>query len=291
MLGVLAEYWQPLLALGVLFLLWAWESSAPFFSPSARRLRHAARNLTIAGINALVLATVFAGLTVTVAVITEDRQLGLLNAMGLTSHIHAVAAFLLLDAWTYWWHWMNHRLPFLWRFHRTHHSDPTMDVTTATRFHLGEISFSSTLRLLLIPLVGIPLWVLIVYDMALLACTQFHHANIQLPAALDRMIRYAVVSPNMHKVHHSRLQPETDSNFSSLLSVWDRLFGSYREKLDYSEIRFGLDGYDDDARQSVKGLLLTPILAPERPSPESSAGGVVRVGIAGAGASSTRRAS
>jgi sterol desaturase/sphingolipid hydroxylase (fatty acid hydroxylase superfamily) len=265
MLGLLAEFWQPLLALSVLFLFWTWESFAPFFRPSGLRLRHATRNLTVALLNGLVLATVFAGLTVAVAVLTEDRQLGLLNALGLNPSVHAVAAFLLLDCWTYGWHRINHRVPFLWRFHRMHHSDPAMDVTTATRFHLGEISFSSALRLALIPLLGIPLWTLIVYDTMLLGCTQFHHANIQLPARLDTALRYAIVTPNMHKVHHSRLQPETDSNFSSLLSVWDRLFASYREKPDYSQIRFGLDGYDDDARQSVKGLLLTPILAPDRP--------------------------
>lgn len=277
MLGLLSEFWQPLLALAALFLFWRWETVAPFFRPSALRLRHAARNLSVAVLNALVLAAVFSGLTVAVAVFTEERRLGVLNALPLNPFVQAAAAVLLLDGWTYWWHRINHRVPFLWRFHRMHHSDPMMDVTTATRFHLGEIGFSSALRLGLIPLLGIPVWALIVYDMALLACTQFHHANIQLPGRLDAVLRYAIVSPNMHKVHHSRVPPETDSNFSSLLSVWDRLFGSYREKLDYSEICFGLDGFDDDARQSVRGLLLTPFDAPVRDAVRTIANAARRV--------------
>ncbi len=259
MLGILAKQWQPFLAVAGLFLFWAWESVGPFFTESSLRWRHATRNLMIAGLNGLVLAAVFSGLTVTVGTLAEARGWGIVRWLGLSPAAQAVLTFLFLDCWTYWWHRFNHSVPFLWRFHRMHHSDPAMDVTTATRFHLGEIVFSSLLRLGLIPLIGIPVWLLIAYDMALLACTQLHHANIQLPSSLDRFIRYFVVSPFMHKVHHSRVRVETDSNFSILLSVWDRLFGSYREKEDYREIRFGLEDYDEDARQSVKGLILTPL--------------------------------
>ncbi len=259
MLGILTKQWQPFLAIAGLFLFWAWESLGPFFAAPSHRWRHAARNLVIAALNGLVLAAVFSELTVMVGTLAENRGWGLVRWLGLSPAGQAVLAFLLLDCWTYGWHRLNHRVPFLWRFHRMHHSDPAMDVTTATRFHLGEIVFSSLLRLGLIPLIGISLWLLIAYDMALLACTQFHHSNVELPSSLDRFIRYFTVSPFMHKVHHSRVRMETDSNFSSLLSVWDRLFGSYREKENYREIRFGLEEYDEDPRQSVKGLILTPV--------------------------------
>ena len=135
-------------------------------------------------------------------------------------------------------------------------------MTTASRFHTGEVTFSSILRLLLIPLIGIPIWVLILYDILLLASTQFHHANIALKRTVDRFIRLFIVSPNMHKIHHSRAQIETDSNFTSLLSIWDRIFGTFRKRLNYREIQFGLDEFDGDESQSVKGLLNTPLRRP-----------------------------
>ena len=258
MLHVLLERWQPLAAVLGFFLFWIWEARAPFF-PRAGRVRHAARNLTVAGINAVALAVLFAGATVAVADYSAERGAGLLRLIRLPEALHAAAAFVLLDAWTYWWHRANHRVRFLWRFHRMHHSDPEMDVTTATRFHLGEIAMSSLLRLGLIPIAGIPLTTLLVYDLLLLVLTQFHHANLALTPGVDQAVRWFVVSPNMHKVHHSRWQPETDSNYTSVLSVWDRIFGTYREKEDCRAIRLGLEGYDADDRQSVTGLLATPL--------------------------------
>jgi sterol desaturase/sphingolipid hydroxylase (fatty acid hydroxylase superfamily) len=133
-----------------------------------------------------------------------------------------------------------------------------MDVTTATRFHLGEIALSTVARLGIIPLAGIPLRVIVGYELILLLSTQFHHSNIALPAGIDRILRTVIVSPNMHRVHHSIERVETDSNYSSVLSIWDRLFRSYREKPDYRQIRFGVEGFSIDGSQSVKGLLLTP---------------------------------
>lgn len=257
MFHVLLEQWQPFLALVGFSLFWLWETSRPSHLPE-NRLRHAVRNLTVAGLNALVLFILLSGLTVAVAEVTATRRIGLLHAVGLPGWVHFGAAFLLFDLWTYWWHRANHRIHFLWRFHRMHHSDPAMDVSTATRFHPGEIVISSLLRLALIPLIGMTIGVVVFYDMVLLAMTQFHHANLALPARLDRLIRCYIVSPDMHKVHHSRLRVETDSNYSSVLSVWDRLFRSYRER-DRREIRFGLDNFSSKDDQSLRGLILTPV--------------------------------
>jgi sterol desaturase/sphingolipid hydroxylase (fatty acid hydroxylase superfamily) len=259
MLQTLLSQWQPFLAVFVLLLFLMWESVAPFF-PRRKRLRHATRNLTIAVLNAIVLAFVFASLTVLVADASQRHQWGLLRWLGLSGVALNVVAFGAFDMWMYWWHRLNHLVPFLWRFHRMHHSDPEMDVTTATRFHLGEITLSSLLRLLLIPLLGIPIEVLILFDVVQLPIISFHHANISLPDRVDKALKWFIVTPFMHKVHHSRIKPETDSNFSSLLSVWDRLFGSFVEKERYDQITFGLDQFDDEERQTVKGLLLTPFV-------------------------------
>jgi len=196
---------------------------------------------------------------VLVADYTKQHQIGLLHWLGVSGVAHLVVAFVLLDVWMYWWHRLNHVVTFLWRFHRMHHSDPEMDVTTATRFHVGEIILSSIIKLALIPLFSIPIEVLILFDFVQLPIISFHHANIHLPRNLDNVLAWLIVTPFMHKVHHSRVKLETDSNFSSLLSVWDRLFGSFVQKERCEEIKFGLDGFDEDKKQSLKGLLTTPL--------------------------------
>mgnify|MGYP003349657234 CR=1 FL=1 len=150
----------------------------------------------------------------------------------------------------------------LWIFHRMHHSDAWMDVTTANRFHLGEILISSVLRLGLIPILGIRFEQLVVYETLLQFVVQFHHANVRLPARLEGALSWLIVTPGIHKVHHSRWQPETDSNFASILPFWDRLFGTFRRHADPESLRLGLDGFDGDEFQTVPGMLLTPVKAP-----------------------------
>lgn len=260
---VILEHWQALAAVGGFLLFWCWESLAPFFS-QASRVRHAARNLVLAVINTFVIVVVFAGATVAVSELSAANGIGLLHHFPVADPVRLVVAFLVLDVFTYWWHRANHRFPLLWRFHRTHHSDPNMDVSTATRFHLGEIAISSTMRLPLIALVGISIEGVLLYDFLLLLATQFHHANLGLPAKFDRALRYAIVSPNMHKVHHSSEQVETDSNYASVFSIWDRVFGTYRERRDYHGIHFGLRGFEEEWMQTVTGLLLTPFITKGR---------------------------
>ena len=246
-----------------LALFWCWETWRPFFGQKEGRLKHAGQNLSIAVLNTVVLGLLFGGATVTVTGWTEQHRLGLLNHLGLDWPILFVLAMVLLDGWMYFWHRANHVIPFLWRFHRMHHSDRHMDVTTATRFHLGEHVGSSVLKLGLIPLLGIEVWQLLLYDTLLIAVTQFHHADITL-GRWDRWLRLVIVTPDLHKVHHSRWRPETDSNYSTVLSVWDRLFGSYRTREDPATIEFGLDQFFDPQWQRVGGMLATPFVDSER---------------------------
>jgi sterol desaturase/sphingolipid hydroxylase (fatty acid hydroxylase superfamily) len=230
---------------------------SPFFRFRGRG-RHAARNLTVVIFNIIVVSLLFASATVASATFSETNEFGLLFLLPLSPSAHFVAALLALDFWTYWWHRANHEIPFLWRFHRMHHSDPAMDVTTATRFHTGELAMSSALRLALIPLIGIPLGALTLYEFVLITSTQFHHSNIGLPPAVDRAIRAVIVSPSMHKVHHSVEVAETNSNYTSLFSVWDRLFRTFRLRKDDHAIEFGVREYSDERFQTLPGLLQTP---------------------------------
>ncbi len=259
----------------MLVLLLAWESWTPFFAYFVRaageRTRHALKNVTLGIINAVVTGLLFVGLWWSVATWAERQHFGLLYWLGLPAWARLAAAVLVVDAWMYWWHRLNHRIPFLWRFHRTHHSDPQMDVTTANRFHIGEIALSSVLRLPVIVLLGLQLWELALYELAMFTVVQFHHANIALPAWLDRAVRLLIVTPFMHKVHHSRWQPETDSNYSSLFSFWDRLFGSFRMRENPHTLQLGLDEFNRPEDHTLTGLLATPLKQVQRATGEAPA--------------------
>ena len=254
--------WRLPIAISMLFLLLLWESASPYFlffrTRSGNRLRHGGRNIFLGIFNGLIVAVIFAGLWLLIIGWTTDRGYGLLNLAEIPTWLHVMGAFILLDFWTYWWHRFNHILPFLWRFHKVHHSDPFMDVTTANRFHLGEIVFSSLLRLPVFIIIGNTLGELALYEIFLFANNQVQHANIGLSASGDKILRIFLTSPAMHKVHHSRWLPETNSNYTSLLSVWDRLFRSFRLRADPHEICFGLDDTDQPRQQTIPGLFLMP---------------------------------
>ena len=250
------------LSFAVLALLLAWESFSPFLSffagRTAERTRHAFRNLALGVINAVLNGLLFAALWWSAAEWAHEHRFGLLHWIPLPSGFRLLAAFLLFDAWMYVWHRLNHRVAFLWRFHRTHHSDPEMDVTTASRFHSGEIVISALLRVFLIPLMGIHLEELALYEAVMFTVVQLHHANIALPRCMDGPLRLVIVTPHMHKVHHSCYQPETDSNYSSLFSFWDRLFGTFRLREDPKTIRFGLEEFPEPDRLTLRNLLSMP---------------------------------
>jgi len=199
-----------------------------------------------------------AGATVATAEWTALNGVGLLSQAERSPAARLAAGLLLLDLWTYWWHRANHRLALLRRFHRTHRSDPRVDVSTAMRFHTGELVASASLRLLLIPAAGLPLGALALYDGVVPVATQFHHANVGIGDSADGLVRRLVVSPNMHKAHHSRRRFETDSNYATVFSGWDRLFGAYRERRYCRSIEFGLENFEDERFQTLKGLALTP---------------------------------
>ncbi|MEZ6072608.1 MAG: sterol desaturase family protein [Pirellulales bacterium] len=263
--------WRAVAAVTGLAVLWTCESLWPFFRPDQLRKLHAARNLALAALNVAVIALMFGAATVLVTDIAARREWGLLPMLGLAAPGRTALALVTLDGWMYLWHRANHRLPLLWWFHRMHHSDRALDVTSATRFHTGEQAMAAVLRLLLVPLVGWRLLDLIVYDTLLLAVTQLHHANVSL-GRWERPLAWVFVTPQMHKVHHSRLRPETDSNYSVVLSLWDRLGRSFRWRDDPQRIEYGLDEFRSPDWQTFGGMLKTPFVDPakEPSQPEAS---------------------
>jgi sterol desaturase/sphingolipid hydroxylase (fatty acid hydroxylase superfamily)/rhodanese-related sulfurtransferase len=251
-------------AIGLLVVLLVWESVGPFFCWFRRngrgRFEHGVRNIAAGGLNVVLVALVFVPAWWLVSNWASATQFGVLNSMGLTGAAHLIGAILLLDCWTYWWHWLNHHVRFLWRFHRMHHSDLHVDVTSASRFHFGELILSSILRIPLIPLFGVEFNELLLYETALFAVVQFHHSNINLAPRLDRWLRLLIVTPDMHRVHHSREMIHADSNFSSMLSIWDRLFRTWQRHPNAAAIQFGIVGFDAGDRHSFPGMMRTPLL-------------------------------
>jgi sterol desaturase/sphingolipid hydroxylase (fatty acid hydroxylase superfamily) len=250
---------KPLITIACFALLWTWETFFPLVVDRKRRWRHAGRNVAIALLNVVILGVLFGTVTLGVATWTADRQVGLLYWLDLTGPWRWLLALLLLDAWLYTWHRLNHRVPLLWRFHRMHHSDKEMDVTSATRFHLGEHLGAATLRLGLIPLFGVTVVEILVYELLVVAVTMFHHANITL-GRFDRPLRWLIVTPRMHQIHHSRWQPETDSNYAVIFSFWDRLAATYRMRVGSEPVDLGLDEFQEEGWQSVWGMLKTPFV-------------------------------
>jgi sterol desaturase/sphingolipid hydroxylase (fatty acid hydroxylase superfamily) len=253
------------LAASVLAVLWIAESIAPMFAGRGRRVSHDAANFALAAINALVAA----GFAFAILGVTEwarARGFGLLRVWPLPVWAQWIGAIVLFDCWQYWWHRINHRVPLLWRFHAVHHADAEMDVSSGVRFHTGEMIFSFLARLAVLPLLGISITQLLVYEAISLPVILFHHSNLRLPRRVDQYLRWLIVTPWMHYVHHSRWRPETDSNFSSFLSVWDRLFGSFRLREKPAEIALGLDDWQENEWRRLPGMLAAPFRKKPRPA-------------------------
>jgi sterol desaturase/sphingolipid hydroxylase (fatty acid hydroxylase superfamily) len=246
-----------LVAALLLVVLWMAESWAPMFVGRRRRVSHVLVNLGLAAINAA-LGFILAFGILAVTEFAGRHGFGLVRIVRLPVWMQWAAAIVLFDCWQYWWHRLNHRAPFLWRFHAVHHADAEMDASSGVRFHSVEMTLSFLARLAVLPLIGMTVSQLIVYESLSLPVILFHHSNIRLPSRVDRSLRWLIVTPWMHYVHHSRWQPETDSNYSSFLSIWDRLFGSFRLREKPQEISLGLDHWEEREWRRLAGLWLAP---------------------------------
>ncbi len=260
------DHWVGLAVLATLFAL---EGAIPFYDQTAGRWSHAARNIGLALMTGLV-GALMAPLILMSIDLAQTRGWGLLNAIELPAAIVVVAGLLLFDLWMYAWHRANHEVPLLWRFHRVHHTDPRMDSTTAFRFHPGEIAFSTLLNAAVILGLGLGLATLILYKSLMVVVILLHHSNIRLPEAWDRRLRILVVPPSMHRVHHSDITAETNSNYGTIFSFWDRLLGSFRLRDDLARIRFGIGCFQSPQWQTPLQLLVLPIRTTTRFNPNST---------------------
>lgn len=220
-------------------------------------------NVGLSALNTLLLRLSFfaiPALTVIAAAVVERQGFGLLPMLGLPFWAAAVIGFLVLDLAVYAQHVAVHYIPPLWRLHRVHHADPDFDVSTGIRFHPLEILISQGWKIAVVIAVGAPAAAVLAFEIVLNATSMFNHANLHLPPALDGVLRRAVVTPEMHRIHHSTIERETNSNFGFNLSVWDRLFGTYRAaaERDQATMPIGLASYRDSQPTRIGWLLLFP---------------------------------
>jgi sterol desaturase/sphingolipid hydroxylase (fatty acid hydroxylase superfamily) len=242
------------LFVAVLLLQWRYPLRHQYFSA----LRRVLRNLIMSIPSHAVLR--FAALPVPLALATwmQDRHIGLLSWVTLPIWLGVVAGFLLMDYAYWWWHWANHMVPLFWRFHNVHHTDLDMDVSTATRFHFGEMIFSTGFLSLAVFIFGIGPITLISFFILFEAATLFHHSNWRLPLWFERILNRVMVTPRMHGIHHSIVQRETNSNWGTIFCWWDKLHGTLRRDIPQDEITIGVPAYRDESELTVGHLWLLP---------------------------------
>jgi sterol desaturase/sphingolipid hydroxylase (fatty acid hydroxylase superfamily) len=250
---------MPVLTIGVLALLL-------FFLERFLPLRQGTRSL----IARLVVNLAISALTFVAAVAlvqpaahwalrwSAEKPFGLIHLAVMPVWAEFALSFLLMDLAFYYWHLANHRIPFLWRFHNVHHIDPDLDVSTAFRFHFGEITFSSLFSIVQVSLIGISPWAFAIYQLAFQAEVLFHHSNLRLPIGFERLLSKIIVTPRMHGIHHSQVQRENNSNFGTVFTWWDRLHRTLGLNIPQDEVIVGIPAYTLPEDNRVPSALLMP---------------------------------
>ena len=245
-----------ILAGGITFF-WLIEGLIPLFGFRYNKWKHAGVNIFFT-VTTIIINFVFA----LVIVKTSDRVIahhfGLLQLATLPPWLYLIAGLLLMDlVGAYSIHFIEHKVKWMWKFHMVHHADTHVDTTTANRHHPGESVFRAVFTLVGVIVCGAPMWLVMMYQSLSVVLTQFNHANIRLPLWLDNALSWLIVSPNMHKVHHHYMRPQTDSNYGNIFSVWDRLFGTFHYT-PVEQVRYGLDVLDDSNDEKIGYQLKIP---------------------------------
>jgi sterol desaturase/sphingolipid hydroxylase (fatty acid hydroxylase superfamily) len=254
---------------GVFAVMALWEVMAPRRRQAIGRLRRWPGNLGIVAIDTLLVRLLFPTAAVGVALLAESHDWGLLPALNTPLWFGVIVAVVVLDLAIYLQHVLFHAVPVLWRLHRMHHADLEIDVTTGTRFHPIEILLSMAIKLGVVAALGAPAVAVLIFEMLLNATSMFNHANVRLPGRLDGMLRWLVVTPDMHRVHHSILARETNSNFGFNLPWWDRLFGTYRSQpqAGHDAMTIGIEQFRDPRELRLDRMLVQPFRDDDRSYP------------------------
>ncbi|MEO8418085.1 MAG: sterol desaturase family protein [Methylophilaceae bacterium] len=258
---------EPAIRLGfflvILVIMAGWELVTPRRALSISKPARWTNNLGIVLLNSVILRVLFPAGAVGVAVLCARQGWGLLNQTDLPNGLAVVLSVVALDLAIYLQHVMFHAVPLLWRLHRMHHADLDFDVTTGARFHPIEIILSMLIKLAAIVVLGAPALAVIVFEVLLNATAMFNHSNVRMPPALDRLIRRFIVTPDMHRMHHSTEDHEANSNFGFNLPLWDRLFGTYQDQpaSGHENMTIGIRDFRDPKQVNrLVGMLALPFI-------------------------------
>lgn len=246
---------------GVFFIMAIWEVIAPRRVLTVSKTIRWINNLGLVFFNTFVLRVLFPAAAVGVAVFAQNHGWGLLNYYELPAILAVVISVVAMDFIIYLQHVMVHAVPLLWRLHRVHHADLDYDVTTGARFHTLEIILSMLIKFATIIVLGLPIVAVILFEVILNALAMFNHGNVSLPNSLDKVLRWFLVTPDMHRIHHSVEDDETNSNFGFNFTWWDRLFGTYREQPrgGHKGMTIGIHKFRDVKQTNwITGMLLLP---------------------------------
>ncbi len=247
---------------GVFLIIAYWETRRPRRPLQQSKKIRWLNNLGLVVLNTVILRLVFPAAAVGMASLASEHGWGILNQVSLGPATSLLISLVVLDLIIYLQHVLFHSIPLFWRLHMVHHADMDFDVTTALRFHPIEILLSMLIKFAAILVLGPSVIAVIIFEILLNASAMFNHGNLHLPKWLDSMLRLLIVTPDMHRVHHSVIKRETNSNYGFNLSIWDRLFGTYRAQPQqgHEGMTIGLNQFRDSKKQSLPWLLLLPFV-------------------------------
>ena len=251
---------------GVFALIAIWEIRSPSRVLTVSKTLRWINNLGLVFLNSIVLRLLFPTAAVGVAIVVEQKEMGLINLYEIPTIFAVFITVVAMDLVIYLQHVMVHAIPVLWRLHRVHHADLDYDVTTGSRFHPIEIVLSACLKIFSIALLGTPVIAVIIFEILLNISSMFNHSNVYIPPKIDRILRFIIVTPDMHRVHHSVHKIETNSNYGFNIPWWDRLFGTYRAQPEagHIEMKIGLNEFQGKKIIWLHWLLWQPFMSVER---------------------------
>jgi len=262
----LTDKYEPVIRLafffGILIAMFLWELIAPRRPLTTSKIARWFSNLGIVLIDSIVVRLVFPTALVGAALLVQQREWGLFNQFELSTLLKIFFSVLILDLAIYLQHAMFHSIPLFWRLHMVHHSDMDIDVTTGVRFHPIEIALSMMIKIIVVVLIGPPAIAVLIFEVLLNGTSMFNHGNVRYSQQIDSFLRLFVVTPEMHRVHHSTIRWETNSNLGFSFPWWDRLFGTYRPQpaKGHLEMTIGLDQYKEPKKLTLPWLIVLPFI-------------------------------
>ena len=240
------------------------ELLVPYRDSSVSKLKRWINNLSLTLFNSVLLSLIFSAAVVGTATYVQTHNLGILNMVEAPAWLKVLFTVAFLDFMLYVWHLLNHEMPFLWRFHRVHHCDLNMDVSTATRFHIGELVISAVIKISIIFFLGASPLGVFIFESAVVLCAQFHHSSMKVPKWFETLWWLFFVPPSMHRIHHSVIIKERNTNYGTIFSLWDRTLGTLLTGVDQAGIRIGVGAYHQPEKLNFPHLLTMPFTKPVR---------------------------